>query len=385
MSVVESRMGAFYGEGPARNNFLPFLDRLDQGDRRAPFDLPPQESAHGPLDDFDLLGGERLGQHGAVAAATRTFGPEPALDEVATDLSQGGLPLLMNAHPGETGGLQRTLRNVWAPTEAGGRGVRVNRVLCLLPAVEKFVGQAVYRCEVVDSLAGQRVRLDGDQAALFEQEPQRSLRERVLVGCVEEDAATQDAVEPDLILVACEFEQVLPSDDRPVQFGQALGLLLQCLRLPFLRDEAPHLALGGLAHGLPGEQAGAGVHVEHEVMPFDAGQLEDALALSGEALPCFADGALQPALPGAVAGAVGEYLRRSAKARIIQHRRQLRLPAASHIVTDAVLKTLLGRLVEDLPLQGVRQVLLGHPMVAVGVRVEVALAVPEALLGEIGR
>src|SRR5690625_2061912 len=168
MSVVESRMGAFYGERPARNKFLPFLDRLDEGDCRAPLDLPPKEPAHGPLDDFDLLRGERLGQHGAVAAAIRAFCTEPALDEVAAHLPDGGLPFLMHAHPVETGGLQRTLRDVGAPTEAGGRGVRVNRVLCLLPAVEEFVGQAVYRCEVVDSLTGQRVRLDGDQAALFE-------------------------------------------------------------------------------------------------------------------------------------------------------------------------------------------------------------------------
>ena len=68
----------------------------------------------------------------------------------------------------------------------------------------------------------------------------------------------------------------------------------------------------------------------------------------------------------------------------LHHRDELQLAAAGDLGADAGLVPLVRRLVEDAPLQIGGQVLLGDPVVAVGVRVEVPLPVAESLAVAVG-
>ncbi|OQA41426.1 MAG: hypothetical protein BWY50_01808 [Spirochaetes bacterium ADurb.Bin315] len=58
---------------------------------------------------------------------------------------------------------------------------------------------------------------------------------------------------------------------------------------------------------------------------------------------------------------------------------QLFLPPPLDLGCDCRLVPLIARIVKDLPLQGCRQILLGDPVTAVGVRVEISFTVPEPL------
>ena len=62
----------------------------------------------------------------------------------------------------------------------------------------------------------------------------------------------------------------------------------------------------------------------------------------------------------------------------LEHRCQLQLAAASNGITDLLFGTLVGWLVEDPALEAVGQVLLGDPVVAIGVWIEVIGAVSQA-------
>ena len=95
-----------------------------------------------------------------------------------------------------------------------------------------------------------------------------------------------------------------------------------------------------------------------------------------------AGGAGQPLVAGPVLGRAGEGLEAAGVG--LGHRRQLQLPAAPDLVAQGTFAALVRRLVEQAPVEAVGQVLLGHPVVAVGVGIEVAGAVAEALRVPVG-
>ncbi len=119
-------------------------------------------------------------------------------------------------------------------------------------------------------------------------------------------------------------------------------------------------------------------------MPFDPRQRHDALTQPRQLLAQAAQGALQPQVGR------GRPLVRPIRAPgvapwhrcgllALEHGGQLRLAAARDIIPNLALIAQVAWLVEDAALQAGRQVLLRDPVIAVGVRVEVALAVPHVL------
>src|SRR5690606_34088784 len=109
------------------------------------------------------------------------------------------------------------------------------------------------------------------------------------------------------------------------------------------------------------------------------GKLEEAVAYVAQVLAGVGDGSLQPAVTRPVRGAGCEHFGHNGGGSL-KHGSQLRLSPPRHLVANLSLIALVGGLVKKLALQGFRQVLLRYPMVAVGVGVEVALAVPEPFL-----
>src|SRR5687768_2038673 len=89
-----------------------------------------------------------------------------------------------------------------------------------------------------------------------------------------------------------------------------------------------------------------------------------------------ADGALQPAVVCAGNGAEREHLADGCVVDI-EHGCQLCLTSTYHLLANALLIAEPARLVKDFPLQVARQVLLCHPVVAIGVGIEIAGPVPK--------
>ena len=74
----------------------------------------------------------------------------------------------------------------------------------------------------------------------------------------------------------------------------------------------------------------------------------------------------------------------STPANLPHHRRQLGFTLTGHLQTDGVFIALLRRLVKHLALQAVGQILLFNPMVAVGMGIEIALAVAKFFFISVG-
>ncbi len=116
-----------------------------------------------------------------------------------------------------------------------------------------------------------------------------------------------------------------------------------------------------------------------------AGELcavQHPIAQRGQVGAGLGDGALEPAIAGAVAGRKGEKLYIFILGR--QHGRQLRFPPSGHLGANARFVALVGRLVKDLALERRGQILLGHPVIAIGVGIEIALPVAKAFLVPVG-
>ena len=62
----------------------------------------------------------------------------------------------------------------------------------------------------------------------------------------------------------------------------------------------------------------------------------------------------------------------------VEHGGELRFPTADDLLMNALLIAQSAWLVKDFALEMCRQILLLHPVVSVGVRIEIASAVPEA-------
>ncbi len=211
--------------------------------------------------------------------------------------------------------------------------------------------------------------------------PASSRSAACLVGGAPQGVAAHDGVKAQLAFAAQgqqrrQLLQLADQDHRPLHLGQPLGLLAQPFAGLPVAGQRPGSALRRAAQDLPGQQPGAGVQVQHDVVALYAGSIEHPVAQVAQPLAGIAHRPLQPAVVGPLARPEGEDLRRA----LLDHGRQLRLAAAGHLVADAPLVALVARLVEDLALQRLGQVLLRHPVVAVGVGVEVALAVAKALL-----
>ncbi|OQA43300.1 MAG: hypothetical protein BWY52_01914 [Chloroflexi bacterium ADurb.Bin325] len=117
-------------------------------------------------------------------------------------------------------------------------------------------------------------------------------------------------------------------------------------------------------------------------MPLEPRGRDHPVAQARQPLPRAADGARQPAvaLRGGQAAGERQRLGRAEALPALQHRGQLRLAAALDLLLDARLVAQAARLIEHAALQRVGEILLRDPVVAVRVRVEIALAVAEALL-----
>ena len=117
-------------------------------------------------------------------------------------------------------------------------------------------------------------------------------------------------------------------------------------------------------------------------MSLDARRIQNPVTQLAQTAPSIAHGSLQPAVAGAVSWRKGKDFGRGHRFAL-DHGRQLRLAVAGHLVADVLLVALFGRLVKNLALKRVGQVLLGHPMIAVGVGIEVALTVAKAFPVEV--
>ena len=132
-------------------------------------------------------------------------------------------------------------------------------------------------------------------------------------------------------------------------------------------------------------QAGAGDQVEDAVVALEPEGVENRFAEMAVEGACLAAGALQPLVAGAVRGGMGQVFgRRQVGTAAFHTRGELQLPAPGNLGADCRLVPLVGGLVEDATLEIGRQVLLGDPVVAVGVRVEVPFPVTESLAVAIG-
>src|SRR5262245_8831405 len=95
-------------------------------------------------------------------------------------------------------------------------------------------------------------------------------------------------------------------------------------------------------------------------------------------LPDTANGALQPAVVRAAGGAERKHLTGRGVVHI-KHRGKLRLTPTHHLLANSLLVAERAWLVKDFPLQVRREVLLGHPVVTVGMRIEIPGTVPKTL------
>ncbi len=113
-------------------------------------------------------------------------------------------------------------------------------------------------------------------------------------------------------------------------------------------------------------------------MPLQLCHLDHAIAQRRQVLAYPTNGALQPTIVRAIRLAKRQHFARWS-AVDLQHRGQLRLPVADHLLADLALIADIARFIKHLPLKMVGQVLLRHPVVAVGMRVEIARAVAKTL------
>ncbi len=114
------------------------------------------------------------------------------------------------------------------------------------------------------------------------------------------------------------------------------------------------------------------------MVPLQLCRLHHAVAQRRQVLAHPANGALQPTVVRAVWLAEGQHLARR-RAINFQHGSQLRFPVAHHLLPDLAFITDLARLVKHLSLEMRGQILLRHPVVPIGVRIEIARAMAKAL------
>src|SRR5450759_802663 len=122
-------------------------------------------------------------------------------------------------------------------------------------------------------------------------------------------------------------------------------------------------------------------------MTLDSCRIHHPIPQRRQSLAGPADGPLQPAV--AVAAhlwpAESQHFGDTEPLAVtLEHRRQLGLAPAADLLADPMFVAQITRLIKHPPLQGIREVLLRHPMIAVGMRIQVSLTVTETLLVAVG-
>ncbi len=110
------------------------------------------------------------------------------------------------------------------------------------------------------------------------------------------------------------------------------------------------------------------------MVPLQLGGVQHPVADGTQSFARIAYGPLQPAIVSPSSRREGQDLR---LVRTFDHRRQLGLAATGHLVADAPLVPLVTGFVKSPPLEALGQVLLGDPVLTIGVGIQIALAVPE--------